>query len=289
MGAYVFFWQIASVGKYPGHWPPLRIDLFIGLLATCVYAMDRVKWSDRWMDPADRMSHPDRYAFLQTYAQSIRTGIVLTLTVCLFMAIEVSVWFLWLAFVAILGGFLYAPGPRGSGWRIKDMTGIKNLCVAISIVSFVLLSTLPVGPIGQATPDLFRQTVHERLLPLSTTAILLLMRVMSDALLCDIGDAPADRRYGTVTLVHLLGPSHSRYLALGVRVLICGLILIGSFAPPTVRIAWAGVGIASVLWLISIRDQDLKDRVDASFLLEAVIASGLCLVDQECSLLSRFF
>lgn len=288
MGAYIFFWQIASSGKSPGYWPPMRMDLFIGLFATCIYAMDRVKWSDKWLDPADQMAKPERYAFLQPNARWIRAGSILVLILCLFMVTEVSIWLLIPGILAIAGGFLYAPGPRAGGWRPKDLLGIKNLCVALGIVGFVLLATLPVGPIGQAAPDQLRQTVHERLWPLGIAAILLLIRVLSDALLCDIQDASADFHHGTLTVVHLLGPEHSLKLAMVIKILLCVLILVYSPTFISVRVGWASAGIAGILWLIFKREQELKDWVDASFLLEAILASGISLLIQSLSRLIEF-
>ncbi|GIW75753.1 MAG: hypothetical protein KatS3mg104_0816 [Phycisphaerae bacterium] len=289
IGAYIFFWQIASSDKTPGHWPPMRMDLFMGLLATCIYAMDRVKWSDRWFDPSDRLARPDRYAFLHPNARWIRLGVVLVFGLCLLMVTEVSVWLGVLGVLAIIGGFLYAPGPKRLGWRIKDLLGVKNLCVAISMVSLVLLATLPVGPIGQAAPDQLSQTVHQRLWPLGIAAILLLIRVLSDALLCDIQDAPSDLRHGTLTLVHLLGPDHSLKLALGVKILLCGMILVWPITSTSVRIGWAVAGIAGTGWLFYRRDQELKDWVDIVFLLEAVLASGISLLIQNSHFIIDFF
>lgn len=272
-GAYVFFWQLAVADRTPGTWPPVAAIVAVVLAATSVYAIDRVKLLDRLIDPADLEAQPVRYAFLTRYSRVIR---VLSL-LCLLCGAAVA-WFAspllsGVVLLSMLGVNIYAPGPRRSIPRPKDLLGLKNVWVGLGVVMLTVVATALLGPIGHASAETFWSTVHTRLLPVSEAAVLLLIRVILDAAICDVDDAETDRAHGTRTLANTIGRRRTMLVAVGARVALCGLILVLARAPLPVRAAWAGVGIVSSLMLLRLRDRDLRDTVDASFAAEAIVAT----------------
>jgi 4-hydroxybenzoate polyprenyltransferase len=273
-GAYVFFWQLAAAGA-PGSWPPVAAIVAVAVAATSVYAIDRIKLSDRLIDPADLAAQPDRYAFLTRNSRRIRS--------MAFAGVGVAAAVAWLAspllsavvLVSVVGVIVYAPGPRRSIPRPKDLLGLKNVWVGMGVVMLTIVATALLGPIGRAGPGEFWATVQARLLPVSEAAVLLLIRVILDAAICDIDDAETDRAHGTRTLANTIGRRRTLLVAVAVRVALCGAIILISPAMWSTRIAWAGAGTIAALGLLMLRDRDLRDTVDASFALEAIVATGV--------------
>jgi hypothetical protein len=114
--------------------------------ALLAYLLDRVKLRDAWLDPADRLAHPGRYAFLFSHRRAAR----LLMAGAGVMSL-VSGWLLHPIAAAgtlatIAGVLLYAGRPRAAAGgcpRVKDRFVIKNLFVGAGIAGFAALIVCP--------------------------------------------------------------------------------------------------------------------------------------------------
>ena len=246
--------------------------------ATSVYLLDRVKLSDRRLDPADAQAKPERYAFLHSRRCAIRAAaavLALIGLVCGWLVHPLCVALVLGAFVGIL---IYAGHPPGhvSGRRrrLKDLFIIKNLSVAGSITAFAagiaLLAAYSDRRPNSAGPSL---NAAEFL----GGALLLLGRVAADAALCDIDDEAADRRYGTQTLPTRLGRERTWLIALGL-----GAVLVGASwllpAPAPVRsarILWTGLALVSGVGIRMWNPGRLRDVIDFRFVAIGLIAAAV--------------
>lgn len=268
-GAYVCFWQLSAAGMR-GSWPHPAAVVSVLLAATAVYAVDRVKLFDTWLDPADPIAQPRRYGFLLQYTAHIRALAVVLLVMAMTVAYMASPWMPILVAMAIVGVVLYAPAGREKGWRIKDILGIKNLYVAGSVVALAIVATTLVGPLSRAHGDQFWSILHTRASPIVLAAIVLLVRVSLDAALCDIDDHEADRQSGTRTLANTLGVTRTLYLAVIGRVVLALCILALPVPAWSLRVGWCVAGVTSALSLVFLRRHSLRDWVDGVLMMEAV-------------------
>ncbi|HMN42411.1 MAG TPA: hypothetical protein PKE29_16335, partial [Phycisphaerales bacterium] len=126
--AAVMFWQMAGVGNEV--LPPWAAVCAVGMIASGVYALDRVKIRDSWMDPADRAAQPERYAFIAGHSRAVRVAGALCIVAGSLVGLGVSVWSPVAGALAAAGVLAYAPRGRGRARRLKDVAGIKNLYVA---------------------------------------------------------------------------------------------------------------------------------------------------------------
>ncbi len=270
--AYVFFWQLSAAGA-PGSWPNVAAIVSVMLAATGVYAIDRVKIADRFLDPADFTANPVRYAFLSRHTTAVRVAAALLIGVAMVVARSASALLPAVIALAAVGVVLYAPGPRGRLPRPKDLLVLKNLFVAGGVVALAVVATAMIGPISRAHGEAFWEVIRQRLAPIGDAAVLLLLRVAIDAVLCDIDDTDADTAFGTQTIPVKLGRRRTLTLAIVARLGLAVLILAISRAPLPVRGAWAGISAASALILILFHAQPLKTRVDVGFFIEAILVS----------------
>lgn len=268
-GAYVCFWQLAGAGSC-GSVPLWEAIVAIFLTATSVYAIDRVKLLDRLLDPADIAAQPDRYAFLTRHTHAIRIGVIVMLLFAMGLAAAVSRFLPVVIALSVIGVFAYAPGPRRNLPRPKDLLGLKNVFVAAGVVSLAVVATALLGPIGHADTSRFWQVLQERVTPVFEASILLMLRVMIDAAICDVDDVHTDRKHRTQTLATMIGASRALVVLCVSRIAIAGLILPLATVPLPVRIVWATAGVLSVVVLWSRRGKPLRDSVDIALGIEAV-------------------
>jgi len=166
--------------------------LYAWSTALLAYLLDRVKACDAWMDPADRLAHPERYAFLHSYRHAARWIMLGAAVVSLRTG-----WMLHPIAAAgtaatVLGVLAYAGKPRTAGAvpRVKDRFILKNLFVGAGIAGFaVLMAHLAAadradGRGAESVTYLVERLAAAPLVPALTFAYLTL-RVYADAVLCD--------------------------------------------------------------------------------------------------------
>lgn len=250
--------------------------LYAWSTALFAYLLDRVKVRDAWMDPADRLAHPKRYAYLHEHRHAARWIMLGAAGVSLLTG-----WVLHPIAAAgtvatVLGVLAYAGRPRtaGAGPRIKDRFIVKNLFVGVGIAGFaVLIASLVAVDRAQdagaeSVAHLVKRLANAPLGPALTFAYLTL-RVYADAVLCDIDDEEADRVHDTRTLPTRFGGERAWVAAMWLRLALAASLLCWPAGPFAARVAWAVVSAAGTVMLRWWRPQKVRDLVDARFGIEA--------------------
>ena len=266
--------QTATPGAHPGVW---RVLLAAFLTAQSVYLLDRVKLCDALLDPADRLAHPERFAFVFGYRRPLRVFLVIEAILAGLLLFSMSAVLSLLVPLALVGVIAYAGLPRSApippgARRIKDYLILKNLAVSVGICAFSLLLAMGAG--GTPAPTL---TVW--LWP----GVFLFLHVLTDSMLCDIDDRDADARFGTHTLAWRATPRAVRALSLTIAVLIAIATTLlyrpGAFTRISpdlagTRIAWSVVMAITSAVLVRVRAGHMRDTVD----LRLPIVAGVLLV-----------
>lgn len=164
-------------------------------VAIGTYLVDRVRLRPEDIDPSDQMAHEARADLLMRWGGLIRVSAFVLIGLAATMAAVRSPMVLVAVAGAPIGVIIYS--HRGRIRRPKDQVLFKNACVSISIVTLVMLLEYPGVSIGS----------------LIAVSGFLLLHVFTDAMLCDIDDIEADRRYGTITIPSTIGIRRTWMLA----------------------------------------------------------------------------
>ncbi len=278
VGAMVCVAQIAGIDAAVAPRARLMAAAYAFCTATAVYILDRVKMRDAWLDPADADAHPGRYAFVAGHARLLRVVMVALLGIATWLGAGLVAWGALLPALAAAGVLVYAGRPRGRHPRPKDIVLLKNGYVALGITGFAALVALAAVRPGANMAQL-QAIAAAHAWPLLIASIHLAVRVLADAVLCDLDDEEADRRFGTATLPIHMGRQRAWNMAMGVRLGASLLLLAIPGLPWWPRIIWAGVTAVSSLSLRWGAPARVRDWVDARFAIEAAaVAMILALV-----------
>jgi hypothetical protein len=145
---------------------------------------------------------------------------------------------------------------------------LKNAYVACGIVGFAALVSIASAVPGDGRRA-FAAAVSAHGGVIIAAGIVLLVRVATDAALCDLDDEQADRRFGTATLPTTIGAGRT-WAATGlVRCALPGVILAMPWFPWRARAAWAAASLAGVVILRVWRPRAVRDVVDLRMAVEA--------------------
>lgn len=236
------------------------VELTLALSATLAGAfglmlLDRVKWRDDLMDPADALADPRRIEFLKPHIKRWRAVAIVSAVIGAALAwipggvVGCGVVLLGLGAIALYAG--KPANQRPSPFRLKDIPLVKNVFVGVGLVSLSLAIVhgrdVQAAGSGEA---------------LATIGYLLLV-VIFDAMLCDIPDADADRAHGVRTLPVLLGDRCTRVIA------IAGLAVSGLAWSPIsgqhsegVSGLWASAPTVTAVLAMSLPTPWLKSLID---------------------------
>lgn len=265
---------VVALAQVAGAWPPVEgrrgaWGEAIGL-AFCVgmgvYLLDRVKLSDRLLDPADAAAHPERAGFVARHARAIRVLIAALAVVGMALGAVISWVLVPLVVAAHAGVMLYGGRARRGRARPKDVLVVKNAYVAAAITGF---AAVVVGA-AQGWVLAWGAAVF--------SAGLLFVRVMADSVICDVEDEHADRRFATSTLVTRLGPGAAWNIASAARIAVGLALALIPVGAREASIAWGIVTILSTIALRAARPRRLRAWTDLRFPLEAVAVSLVLMV-----------
>jgi 4-hydroxybenzoate polyprenyltransferase len=176
---------------------------FVFLCGQAAYLLDRVKLSGARMDPSDRVSQPDRHAFLARIAWLARGAAGVELLLATIIGAGIAPWLVPVPVGVGVGVWLYAGRPADpSRPRPKDWPTAKAMLVAVAhttLATVVLLAT---------APDARQQAVH-----IAEGCVILALLVFADAVVCDLDDLEADRIFGTRSVPVEIGARRSWMLA----------------------------------------------------------------------------
>jgi 4-hydroxybenzoate polyprenyltransferase len=235
--------------------------VFAACTAGAVYLLDRVKWRDGLLDPADAAAHPERQRFLRARRRGLRAAAAALLGTAVVVGAARD-WALGLLpFAGWAGVWIYAgrrPREAHLPPRPKDLTGVKNAFVACGLAGFAGLSAE-----GWTTASGAQ-------IALAAGAVGLV--VLGDAVLCDLDDLDADAAHGTWTLPVVLGRMRAGLAAWLVHVCAAAVVLAVWRQPA----AWAlAVGVAGTTPLFVIRAMragGVRDWVDLRLPVLALLA-----------------
>lgn len=279
-GAVVCLAQVAGIDVLISPRARIIAGGFVFCTAMAVYILDRVKLRDAWLDPADAHAHPRRYAFVSGHSRGLRWFMVLLLAVAVYLGWMLEVWGAAVPVLAAIGVLVYAGKPRGARPRPKDIVLLKNLYVAAGITGFALLVSLAAVQPG-ADIAVLRNFAAAHATPLLFSAALLAIRVLADAVLCDLDDEDADRRFGTGTLPIHLGRARAWNVAIALRLGAAAALVVIPVLPWWPRMAWASVTVISSITLRIAAPARVRDWVDARLALEALVVAIVLAVSRS--------
>ncbi|MBG83289.1 MAG: hypothetical protein CMJ40_01950 [Phycisphaerae bacterium] len=255
VGGCVLLASLLLHGRIPWGSLAIAVPVSIG-----TYLVDRVRLRPEAIDPSDQMAHQARLDLLMKWGGSIRLLAFGLIGLAMAMAADRSPWVLIAVVGAPIGVILYS--HRGFSRRPKDQVLFKNACVSISIVALVMLLECRDASAGS----------------LIAVAGFLLLHVFSDAMLCDVDDAEADRRYGTVTIPGLIGTGRTWLLAIALNAI--ALVWIASAAalglcPLGPSILFGAFLLAATVMVHAIPANRTKDLIDLKLPLAVVLAWSL--------------
>ena len=263
VAALVCLSQLTGTASLAGYLPRWEAIAVVFLTATGVYALDRVKLRDSWMDPADAQAQPERYEFLRQFSRPVRALAACTLIAAAGVGLRLSPWAPWVEILAASSVIAYAARPRRERSRIKDVHWIKNTYVAAGMTGFVMAASFASHPV----------TTWAGAESLLIAGAILAVRIGFDAAMCDIDDEPSDRQFGTETWATRLGGATLWNWTGVVRVALIAAIV----AAPLIwhaQLAWAAAMLLGMAALRIPRWSRLGEVVDLRFIPEAVIATA---------------
>jgi 4-hydroxybenzoate polyprenyltransferase len=256
-----------------------RIIAYAWATAVAAYLLDRLKLWPAWIDPADRIAHPARYAFLEDHSAVARILMAATWAASAALAWIIQPLLIAATISAATGVLVYAGRPRHrspDAPRVKDVFILKNLFVGAGIAGFALIvALLAQAPASGLWPSLVEQVRGQPML-LGLVGSHLLVRVFADAVLCDIDDEASDRAHATETLPTRIGGNAAWRIAMWLRLALAASLLAWPVGPWRARVAWAAVTALSTIALRVWRPRRVRDVVDGRFAIEAalVVLSG---------------
>jgi hypothetical protein len=278
VGAMVCVAQVAGIDAIITPRARAAAALYAFCTATAVYILDRVKLRNAWLDPADAEAHPRRFAFVAGHAAILRTAMAVLLAIAAALGGWLLAWGEFLPFLSVAGVLLYAGRPRSKHPRVKDVVLLKNAYVALGITGFAALVAVAAIRPGSGVVGLWTLAVAHAW-PLAIASAHVAVRVLADAVLCDLDDEAADRRFGTATLPTELGRRWSMNAALLARLGASTILLFIPGIPLLPRVLWAVITAISSLSLRWTAPARVRDWVDARFAMEAAaVALILALV-----------
>lgn len=277
LGAVACCAQVAGIHGAITSSAAIRAAAFTACTTIAVYLLDRVKLRQCWLDPADAAAHPMRFAFVARHGTPLRL-IVLTLLIAgTWLGSELFAWGAAIPVLAAIGVFLYAGRPRSVRSRPKDVLLVKNAYVAVGIAGFSVVVAVAAMRPGATLAEM-GQTASEYALPLALSALLLAIRVLADAILCDLDDEDADRRFGTDTLPNQVGRARAWNIAIAIRLFLAGVLLVTPVLPFWPRVAWAAVTAVTSAALRLASPVRVRDLVDVRLAVEAAVVAGVLLL-----------
>jgi 4-hydroxybenzoate polyprenyltransferase len=244
-----------------------------------VYLLDRLKLTDRWLDRADRASHPSRHEFLASHARIVRPCAMLLSAGALVVGLGVHPLLGVVVLGAHVGVVLYAGLPREDARsirraRIKDMLLIKNGAVSVSITAFAGTTVILTDAETSGMRALSAATTEPCALIVPVAGLFGI--ILADTMLCDIEDAPADRLYATNTVPALWG-SGATWPAASALILVACLLLLGCTARTwtDARMLWPVGLLATQAALLISRPSRSRDIIDVRLPLVGAVVSTI--------------
>ncbi|MEQ9205744.1 MAG: hypothetical protein RLN78_00055 [Phycisphaerales bacterium] len=196
-----------------------RALIYVALCAHSGYLMDRIKFRDADLDPADLMAEPLRHAYLRNHARFLR--IVMWIEWVLAIGVGFLITPLLGAFVlsGIAAGYLYSGWKPGKVARLKDVAGLKAVMVSCAVLGLCVAAVL-----GERILEEGPHVWPEAMVIVCTLAGMGLV-VFGDAVICDLDDRVSDGRFNTKSLPVMVGSRIAAFVGGGI-LLLGGMVIV---------------------------------------------------------------
>lgn len=196
-----------------------RALIYVALCAHSGYLLDRIKFRDVDLDPADLMAEPLRHAYLRNHARFLR--IVMWIEWSLAIVVGFQITPLLGAFVlsGIAAGYLYSGWKPGNVARLKDVAGLKAVMVSCAVLG--LCAAAVVGErILEEGPHVWPDSMV-----IVCTLVGMGLVVFGDAVICDLDDRVSDGRFNTKSLPVMVGSRIAAFVGGGI-LLLGGMVIV---------------------------------------------------------------
>jgi len=238
-----------------GSLPPAAL-LYVALAGHAGYLLDRVKFRDRALDPADAMADPRRHARLHRWSRPLRVVMIAEWILAGVIGWSVHPILAALVLVGIGAGYAYSGWPGGGPRRrLKDHTALKSAMTAAAHTALAAFATLAHDP----------APVARRPMGVIAAIMGVWILVAGDAVICDLDDRVSDDAHATRSVTVVAGAFWSGAGAIAMLVLGCAILIV-SGAPMALgaRTAIAAMLVASAA--IVLRAPNRRDWIDARVL-----------------------
>ena len=224
--------------------PPALI--YVALCAHSGYLLDRIKFRDADLDPADLMADPLRHAYLRNHARLLR--IVMWIEWALAIGVGFQITPLLGAFVlsGIAAGYLYSGWKPGKVARLKDVAGLKAVMVSCAVLGLCAAAVLG-ERILEEGPHVWPDAMV-----IVCTLVGMGLVVFGDAVICDLDDRVSDGRFNTKSLPVMVGSRIAGFVGGGILLLGGMVIVVGGISHDDLqlRIVFTAILVISGLGIL---------------------------------------
>ncbi len=251
---------------------------YVTLCAHAGYLLDRVKFRDRDLDPADLMADHDRHTYLRKHARLIRIVMTLEWIAAVIVGSIISPMLGFLVLGGITAGYVYSgwrPAEVGGRTRLKDVFGLKAILVSGAVVGLGAAPVLAGVHASHGLPDMAEFG------DLALTLVGMGLIVFGDAVICDLDDRASDDAFGTKSVPVLFGVRSAGLIGMLVLMIGSGVLWYTASGETTLAalvfggfVALSGLGVlVAGPWIGGRRDWIDGRMMVASLLM--LVVSGL--------------
>ena len=207
------------LGKFLQHPITPSALAYVALCAHSGYLLDRIKFRDADLDPADLMADPRRHTYLRRHAQKLRVVMIAEWVLAMVIGFLMTPVLGIFVFSGIFAGYVYSGWKPGKVSRLKDVAGFKAIMVSGAVVGLGAAAVL-----GERVLD-GEPYVWPDAVVLVCSLVGMGLVVFGDAVICDLDDRESDGMYNTRSLPVLVGSRLAGWVG-GGGLLVGGVVIV---------------------------------------------------------------
>ncbi|MFK7759625.1 MAG: hypothetical protein AB8C13_06735 [Phycisphaerales bacterium] len=258
------------LAEFLNHSLSIQEITYVALCSHSGYLLDRVKFRDQDLDPADLMADHARHAYLRKHARWLRRVMVVEWILAMIIGAVLSPMLSVLVLAGIGAGYMYSGWKPGGVARLKDIAGLKAVLVSGAVVGLGTLTILADSFASMGTSELVDSGLPHLGALVWTVAGMALI-VFGDAVICDLDDQISDCAHRTLSLPVLLGMRRAGMvgvIAVATGGLLCAAGGIGDVDLWS-RWLFAAMAVVSGIWILRLDRR--RDWIDARMLVVALV------------------
>ncbi|WP_457743031.1 UbiA family prenyltransferase [Thermococcus sp.] len=160
----------------------------------------------------DEINNPERVRYIKRFYRTLRYSIGISFVAAIVLSIATSPWAVLVMLFPVITGILYSIKLSPNIPRLKDITGVKNLIIALTWAN--------------GTAFLPYLTTKASLSVVALVYYYFFMKSIINTILFDVRDIEGDRLNGIRTIPVKLGVERTRILLLGLNTTLLAWLLI---------------------------------------------------------------